>query len=339
MANIMESIRIRNVEFKNRIVMAPMVRFGWPSSNGFMGEKLINHYKEAADKEVGFVIMQALSVSEERTGKGRAGVFLNSHADYLGKIAGEYRKNETRLFAQLAYPTTGYGTDDCIDVNRLSKEKLTYIRDLFIKSAKICEKAGLNGIELHGAHRFFLNMITSPISNSRDDKYGCDLNGRITLVKEIVEGIKSCVKDNFIVCYRMGWNKDLDTDISTAKALQSVGVDILHSSSGIKDENEIKIPEDFQYNDVVYIGTQIKKKLNIPVIVVNDIRTICRGNYLVENNLCDFAAYGKPFLADLNFVKKSLENRNYEACFKCKECKWFVDGNKCPSQIKLGRKF
>lgn len=37
MANIMEPIKVKNVEFKNRIVMAPMVRFGWPSLNGIMG--------------------------------------------------------------------------------------------------------------------------------------------------------------------------------------------------------------------------------------------------------------------------------------------------------------
>lgn len=337
MANIMEPIKVKNVEFKNRIVMAPMVRFGWPSLNGIMGQKLVNHYKEAADKEIALIITQALSVSEERNGRGRPGVFLDAHIDYLKEIHEECIKNGTRLFAQLSYPTSGYGSNDYIDVNKLPKEKLIDIRDLFIRAAERCEKAGLEGIELHGAHKFFLNMITSHISNKREDRYGGDLNGRIALVKEIVESIKSYVKDDFIVSYRMGWNENLDADINTAKAIESIGIDMLHSSSGITDRKDIKVPEDFPYNEIVYVGTQLKKNLSIPVIVVNNIRTLNRGNYLVEENLCDFVAYGKPFLADVNFVKKSLRNSNYEACFKCNECKWFIDGDKCPSQVKLNR--
>lgn len=337
MANIMDPIKVKKVEFKNRIVMAPMVLFGWPSINGTMGEKLINHYKKAADKGMGLIITQALSVSEERTGKNGAGVFLDAHVDYLRGIQEECAKNDTRLFAQLAYPTAGYGWGDYIDVNELSKEKLIDIRDSFIRAGERCEKAGLDGIELHGAHKYFLNMMSSPIANKRSDKYGGDIFGRVTLLKEIVEGIKSYVKDEFIVSYRMGWNENLDTDINTAKAIEDLGVDMLHSSSGISDGKALEIPEDFPYNEVVYVGTKLKKNLSIPVIVVNDIRTLDRGNYLIENKLSDFAAYGKPFLADMSFVKKSIEDFNYESCFKCKECKWFEDGDKCPSQIKLSR--
>ena len=120
----------------------------------------------------------------------------------------------------------------------MSKEDLIYLRDCFIRSAKFCQEAGLDGIELHGAHTYFFNMLSSEISNKREDNYGGNLVERLTLVKEITEAIKSFSKDNFIISYRMGWTENINTDIETAKALEKLGVDILHVSSGIPEDRK-----------------------------------------------------------------------------------------------------
>lgn len=67
------------------------------------------------------------------------------------------------------------------------------------------------------------------------------------------------------------------------------------------------MPDGFEYNDFIYTGIQVKKNVNIPVIIVNDIRTLSRGNKLIEDGDCDFVAYGRPFLSDSNFVLHSLK--------------------------------
>lgn len=58
------------------------------------------------------------------------------------------------------------------------------------------------------------------------------------------------------------------------------------------------------------------------------------GNALLENSLCDFMAYGRPFLSDAAFLTKSLKNYDYKPCFECRTCQWFISGEKCPAQIK-----
>ena len=63
MSNIFSSYQIKKVMFKNRIVMAPMVRFGFPCSDGIMGDMLIREYLEYCDQEIGLLISQSLSVS------------------------------------------------------------------------------------------------------------------------------------------------------------------------------------------------------------------------------------------------------------------------------------
>jgi 2,4-dienoyl-CoA reductase-like NADH-dependent reductase (Old Yellow Enzyme family) len=78
-----------------------------------------------------------------------------------------------------------------------------------------------------------------------------------------------------------------------------------------------------------------KKKINIPIITESGIRTMNRGDFLLKNNVCDFAAYGRPFLEDKNFIMESMRNPDYKPCFNYKYCFWYSDNNKCPAQRKL----
>lgn len=329
---ILNPIKVKNIRFKNKVVMAPMVPFGLQSKSGIMGEEMLQHYLKRADTGIGLIISQSLSVTARKTLDGRAGAYSDSHIDYLSTIAKACHDDGTKFFAQLAYPSIGYQNGDTI--NNLTEEDILKIQNEFINAAKICKKAGCDGIELHGAHGFFLNMLASPLSNNRKDQYGGDINGRLSLVKKIVEGIKEFADDNFSISYRLGWNDCLNTDIETAQALENIGIEMLHISSGIPSDRNLELPKDFQFNEVVYTGCQIKRNVNIPVTVVNDIRTLNRGNYLIENELCNFVAYGTPFLADSNFMVKSMENPDYKSCLGCKKCQWFISGEKCPVQIK-----
>jgi len=332
---IFQPITVKNIEFNNRVVMAPMVPFGLAKGNGTMGMELVRHYLERASTGIGLMISQAHSVTPDQTIDG-VGVCSDAQLSELSTIAAACHENNVRFFVQLAYPGYDHNNGDTID--SLSENTLAKIEREFINAAKICFQAGCDGIELHGAHGFFLNMFSSALSNKRTDKYGGDLAGRLTLVTNISQGIREFSNDNFILSYRMGWNESIEEDIAMAQMLEKLGIEMLHISTGIPFNRNISVPDGFPGNDVVYTGTQIKERINIPVIVVNDIETIRTGNYLIENNLSDFVAYGKPFLADENFIVKSLHDVDYKPCLKCKNCQWFTNGKRCPVQLKLKKK-
>lgn len=333
---IFESIRIKNVPFQNRVVMAPMVPFGMPElPTGVMSDTLLRHYLDRAANGLGLMITQSLSVTSKLPAAGGAGIYADEHIGHLSAIAAACHEHGTKMFVQLAYPSAGHQNGE--SVNGLAVEELEEITEEFVKAAFRCKEAGCDGVELHGAHGFFLNMLASPLANKRTDSYGGDLNGRLHLVRNIIDGIRPILDDDFILAYRMGWNDDLNIDIQTAQAMEALGVELLHVSSGISEGRHMDLPENFPYNTIVFSGTEIKKHVNIPVMVVNDIRTLTRGNTLLERGLCDFVAFGKPFLADPLFYAKSLENVDYQPCFRCKNCLWFTHYDRCPAVMTAKR--
>lgn len=334
MQSIFTPIKVKGVEFLNRIVMAPMVRFGFECKDGIFGKELMAEYLEAADKNIGLMIGQACSVVPGENVRG--GIYEEKHIEYLRTVAEACRKGGTRFFAQLAYPGFAfYDTSPAAKkIESLTVKEISGIRDSFIYAASICKKAGLDGIELHGAHSYFLNMMSSPEANRREDFYGGDIFRRLNLVKEITEGIKNFAKDSFIISYRMGWYGNLETDIKTAEVLEKIGIDMLHISKGIPQERILNLPENFEYNEVVYTAAEVKKHVSIPVIAVNSIKTAERGSKLIEAGCCDFAAYGRPFLASPSFAKFSLDDETYKPCFECPRCKWYTSYAECPARLK-----
>ncbi|EMB20872.1 hypothetical protein HMPREF9723_01503 [Treponema denticola OTK] len=331
MLEIFEPIRVKNIEFINRVVMAPMVRFGFEYNNGIFGAKLMEEYLTSADKNIGLLISQALSVIPGKNIRG--GVYSEEQIEYLAKIAEACHASGSRFFAQLAYPGFAFYDDCTRKIDSLTTEEIILIRKSFIDASKICKKAGLDGIELHGAHSYFLNMMSSPLANHRNDSYGGDIPHRLKLAEEIIAGIKEFTGEDFIISYRMGWLDNLDLDIKTAQGLEKIGLDMLHISKGIPLKRLITIPENFNFNEVVYAASVIKKNVGIPVIAVNEIKTISRGNELITTGAADFAAYGRPFLADPAFAKKSINNEFYKPCADCSKCKWYNNAEECPARL------
>jgi len=71
---------------------------------------------------------------------------------------------------------------------------------------------------------------------------------------------------------------------------------------------DFKIPRGFKYNWIVYGGTEIKKKVKVPVIVVNGIRTPAQANFLIEKGKADFVAIGKGLLVDPAWANQAEHN-------------------------------
>jgi len=84
-----------------------------------------------------------------------------------------------------------------------SEEEISNIIEGFSHAAEYLEKAGFDGIELHGAHGYLLSQFLSPTTNKRTDKYGGSLENRARLILEIAQAIRQHTKPDFILSIKL----------------------------------------------------------------------------------------------------------------------------------------
>jgi 2,4-dienoyl-CoA reductase-like NADH-dependent reductase (Old Yellow Enzyme family) len=75
------------------------------------------------------------------------------------------------------------------------------------------------------------------------------------------------------------------------------------------------------YNYNVCAASEIKKSVNIPVMVVGGIRSMQDMQTIVGNNLADFVSMGRPFIIEPG-IANSLQNKSQteSACIDCGYC-------------------
>jgi NADPH2 dehydrogenase len=365
MSNLFSPKLIRGKNIKNRVVMPPMVCFEYPARNGQPTEAHIKHYSDRAKGGTGLIIIEATCINiKGRLSAGQLGLWADDQIAGFKQIAEACHKYGTVVLVQIHHgglavfpgitkdviaPSDFQGQtrfsspESSIRAREMSQEEVRMVQNDFVAAAIRAKKAGLDGIELHGAHGYLINQFLSPLINHRTDAYGGNLVKRTRFAKEIIMGTRKSCGNDFIIGCRLGSNEpDLVGGIAISQEIEKAGVDILHISSGMAtvlkgdSDGAIPVPSGLEYNWIAYAGTQIKKNVKIPVIVCNGIRTPERAAYLIDNDLADFAAIGKSLLVDPDWANKALQKIEPIACIECKVCAHFKPEAVCP-QIKKRR--
>ena len=346
MTTLFSTFTLKSYTIKNRIVLPPVVNFGWADENGFINEKHHKHYEERAKGSVGLIIVEATCVDPEgKIFSYQPGIWADEHITAFKPITESCHKHGAVVLLQIHHaglltrkntsgkvggPSTDNGKENSF---AFSIDEIKEIEKRFIDGAIRAKKAGFDGVELHGAHGYLLNQFANYVINYREDQYGQTLNGRLKLATDIIKGIRQACGNDFIIGYRMAGNSPtLQDGIENAKYLEANGVDILHVSHGGEKGLQPEVPSDFPNNWIVYCGTEVKKHVKIPIIVVNEIRTPARASWLIENGKTDFVAIGRDLLTDSHWAQKAKDNQPINQCINCQpRCKRFGRPESCPA--------
>jgi 2,4-dienoyl-CoA reductase-like NADH-dependent reductase (Old Yellow Enzyme family) len=91
-------------------------------------------------------------------------------------------------------------------------------------AAEYLEKAGYDGIELHGAHGYLLAQFLSQSTNLRTDKYGGSLENRSRLIVEVAQEIRRRTSPNFILGIKMNSVEFQDKGFQPEEAKQLASI-------------------------------------------------------------------------------------------------------------------
>lgn len=220
------SIRIGNVEVKNRLAMAPMGAFGLVDTHGCFNQRAIDYYVERAKGGTGLLISSVTKV--ENTVDSLVDGFLpctdTDPARFVltaSEMTERVHAYGTKMFLQLSM---GFGRvmapalaqkppvsasavpnfwDPSVTCRAMTTEEVEFVIRKFGEAAAIAKRAGFDGVEIHAVHEgYLLDQFTTAFTNHRTDKFGGDLRGRMTLPIAIVKQIKDTVGEDFPVVLR-----------------------------------------------------------------------------------------------------------------------------------------
>lgn len=120
----------------------------------------------------------------------------------------------------------------------LTEGEIWGIVERFAHAAALAEKAGLTGVEIHGAHGYLVSQFLSPTTNLRRDGWGGDAPRRRRFLLEIARAIRAAVAPAFAVAVKLnsadfqrgGFGEDDAMEV--VAALGEERVDLLEISGG-----------------------------------------------------------------------------------------------------------
>lgn len=362
-----EKGNIGRLSIKNRTVMTAMgVSLANPT--GEANPDIIRYYEERAKGGVGLIITEVTRV-DDITGIGTTNQLAVTHArqiPWLERLADTVHKYDTKIFVQLHHPGRQTKSALCngeqivapsevmCQVTRempraMTTEECKEMVAKFVTGAAYAKAAGIDGVEIHGAHGYLINQFLSPHTNKRTDEYGGSYENRMRILLEIVAGIKNVCGSSFPVSVRLSADEFMpdgltgEDTIQIAKDLEAAGVDVINISTGIY-ESAATIVEPGTYAEgwKKQYALAVKSAVSVPVIAVNNIKQAEVAEGLLEEGVCDFIGLGRSLLADPEFVEKARQGRQDEirSCIGCLYCFGHLSaGNhiKCAVNPRCGR--
>lgn len=331
------SIKIGNIELKNRLVMPPMA-ISKADDTGEATAKTLEYYNEKSlGGYIGLIIAEHCYVSlEGKAGKGQLSIAEDSHIAGLKQIVSLVHKNNTKIFAQIShagaaatYEVTGlkqFSASACrMPENSLTAPKgnmtaplpkemditdIEKVIDDFTKAAIRTKVAGFDGIEIHSAHGYLLNQFYSPLMNKRRDKYtGNTVDGRIALHLEIIRAIREAVGQDYPIALRLGacdympGGSTIEDSIYAAKEFEKAGINLMDVSGGFCGYIN---PGSRKQGYFCELSRAIKETVSIPVILTGGVTEVEEADYLLNQGVADLIGVGRAILRDSNWAKRAM---------------------------------
>lgn len=343
-----QEFKINNLIMKNRMGASAMFEYG--SDSGRVTDKIKRRYDELTKGGIGLVIsgMHAVSMSGA-TAPIMVNVQDSGYEDDIREIAEIAHKNNCKFFVQLQHcgPKTwqAEGFDhfavsqikvsDELTYHEATKEELKKVVSDFAAAAVKCKKAGVDGIQIHGAHGYLVNTFLSPSTNKRNDEYGGAIENRARLLFEIYDSIRSAVGTEFVIGVKFPFSDLIDSTITpeeslyVCKELENKGINFIEVSSGMSMDLSEKAftPAIKEEAPFLNYAVQVSETVSIPVISVCGYRTPSKVNEVLENTKISAVSFGRPLVREPELPNRWKEDESRAKCLSCNGCcKSFGDG-------------
>jgi mycofactocin system FadH/OYE family oxidoreductase 2 len=226
--------------------------------------------------------------------------------------------------------------------HEIDKEEIQEVIQSFASSAVRMKEAGLDGVELMGAHGFLMEQFFSPRTNRRSDEYGGSEENRLRFARELLATVRQAVGRDFTVGMRISGDQfqqgglTLEDMKRICAAIADTGdLDYLSVSIGIG--GSVIPPMYVPPAAFVYLAAGIKELVDIPVFCAGRVVDPTKAEDILAKNQADMVAMTRACICDPELPNKAREERldDIRYCIGCNEGCWGRSQQRLPITCAL----
>ncbi|MCH7338792.1 NADH:flavin oxidoreductase/NADH oxidase family protein [Acinetobacter sp. C26M] len=339
MSQIADSIQIRNTTFKNRIIKGAMSE-ALANDAGQPNDLLIGLYEAWAKGGLGCAITGNVMVNVgAKNEPGVVAIETERDLEKLKQWAAVGKKHGMVQLIQLSHPgrqcpkglnketvapsavpfspmlAAMFGTP-----RELKHEEILDIIQRFATAAAVCEKAGFEGVQLHGAHGYLISQFLSPLTNKRTDQWGGSIENRMRFLIDAYQAVRDATSENFIISVKLN-SADFqrggitEEDVITVfKAIDAAGIDIIEISggtyeapamAGAKAESR-KASTIAREAYFLEFAEKIRQHVACKLMVTGGFRTVEGMNAALQSGACDFIGIARPLAVEVDLTDRLI---------------------------------
>ncbi len=331
-SNLFDPIQLGGLSLSNRILMAPLTR-GRAGDSRIPNDLMVEYYAQRA--EAGLTITEATAISPQGYGwAGAPGIYTDEMEAgwkrvtdavhkrggkivlqlwHMGRLSHPIFQNGQPTVAPSAIKPEGFtrdasGKKEYTIPRALEVSELPGIIDDYVLATQRSLRAGFDGVEIHGANGYLLDQFVRDGANQRTDEYGGSIENRLRFPLQVV---KAVVKEaghertgiRISPTNPNGGTKDSDpikTFTAYANALSGFNLAYMHVMESFPESGKA-VP------GVPYVTPEIRKAYK-GNLIVNGGYDLQHGNEVIESGLAQGVAFGVPFLANPDLVRRLKMN-------------------------------
>lgn len=380
--------RIGTLELKNRIAVTAM-GVSLSEDDGTVGERIIAYHEEQARGGAGLIIagvagvawpvggvaMQQTAISDDRFLPGLTALCERVHAAG-GKIAAQLhhgglvagyshaRWGHALWGPALPKPPKGNFTEYFLmeelagmagykppEIKVLDQADIDLAVSQFAQGARRAKAAGFDGAEIHAGHGYLLSSFISPITNTRSDGYGGNLQNRMRLLLEVIAAVRAEVGRDYPLWVKIDSREigkpegiGIEDAQRAAQMLEAAGVDAItvttyHETGQGKLHSESHTPHIEGFN--LPATAAIRKAVSIPVLASGRVEPEL-GDKVIGKGEADFITMGRKLLADPHLPAKLARGEDDKIrpcvyCYTCISAIYVGEAARCAVNADLGR--
>jgi hypothetical protein len=343
---LLAPLRQGRLALRNRLVHASMsTRM---ARDGRVTDALLAYHENRARGGAALIVSEPLSMASHQQLPHKVRAWDDGDLAGLARWAAAVERHDCRLLAQLQDPgrgrhergrsPTGIGPTALPDdlswsvPRALEAAEIRRMVEEFAASARRLERCGFAGVEISAGHGHLFHQFLSPWSNRREDEYGGDFDGRLRLLRELLDALRAVCGPRFVVGLKLpgddgvpqGIGPELAADIAAALCAPGV-VDYACFTWGSHGRTLDWHLPDMHWPRAPFVGLTARLRRavpGLPVMAVGLITDPAEAEGILAREQADLVALGRPLVTDAAWLAKAAAGREQEIryCVSCNSC-------------------